>query len=754
MDFSNQSNDVNILHVPPQYPGDIRVFKAIDFYSQSILNQRNLRNLPYINDQLISLPQVGFRESSGNPDMFLDITNLKVSFINFPSKELSINASLKLFDKFQVEQSSTRFQYLQVFSFLSEVGEIQDSALGSTSLEYFIPNYENLTPDFQEIETQTKENSRRLRSFWGIVLSEDIEFNSSLLDPLINDGDTLPSITIPSNQNYIDFTTNSGNRVRLYILDNNLKEGSQYFIFNDFFSTIPFLKLERKYGFVNKGYYWGGSSYENLLSTKYNCNWIKTHSNEEVFCEEELSFLLSSDFNENEYPEISLNKEVHNLFEGTNNSGDHPGIHIPSPNGYSLLTTPDRAQFKNEESDQIYTFRKRQVIKDNNDNLYVNYPLNLGDISSQNGENIAKFNSKLDSHIIYDNQGNIISDEGYFSIQPDNLTWFPEIDVSLEEGDFVYIQPSIIFKSGSGFNSSNLTLDKCWNSFNDPNEEISSSNIREANSEDIDVYQSPANNENFIVIFGKERNAIHYIYRKVNITSDDNGYIRADEVSNNNGVIAFISGFQGRINKPVVAGQGGFTTYSCLVYHIPKSSEKWQFEFTTTDFNYVNINNLEGARIMSDLCQIAHTQGGGASVYQSGGEMRFSNFDIRLKPLSNPEYPSYSLNTPIIFGEEKGYEGVGWRFVTFPPGVGVSYPKKGRRIQVKEGALWQGNNKLGYLMPSLYTEEPYQSLFSFICQTENNQKLLVIVKSNSDWGTVTFENTNNTSLTIINLGKN
>lgn len=748
MDYKN--NDVNILHIPPQYPGDTRVFKAVDFYAQSILQQRYLKTLPHIQDQILEFPELSFTESQSGFEMSINISGLTANLVNIPSKELSINENLRLFDKLQTPQTSSKFQYLQVFSFLSEIGEIQDNTLGNTSLDYYVPNFNSLSPDFQEIEIQTKENSRRLRAFWGIILSEEELFNQNHLNNLIESGDTLPSITIPVNSDYIDYTLDTGNKVRIYILDNNFNQGTQYYIFNEFFNSIPFLELKRNFGFTSNGYTWGDQNSERLLNKKFNCKWVKDYYSESLFPENHLSLLLSSELPENDWIEVSLNKAVYNLFEGSHSQGEQPGVNLSSPNGFNLLTAPDRVQFKNEKHYQAKTFKKRTVTKNNNNNLYVTYNLDLGDIDLKNGQPIAYINQNTNSHTIYNNFGVNITDEGSFSVQNNVLSWFPNINSSLEESDEVYIQPSIIFKSGSGFNMDSISLDKCWHSSNGSPEELSDNNIRDASTEDINFFETPADNQKFIVVFGKARNAIHYIYRYEEVESDNNGILRADNLSDN-GVFAFISGIEGRINKPIINTNSNLTTFSCLVYHIPSSSEKWQFEFTITEPNFVNMNELNNSKITSDFVQIAHTQGGGASVYETGGEMRFSNFDKKLKPLSNPQYPSYSLNTPIMFGGEEGYESVGWRFVTFPPGSGLSYPKKGRNVTVNNGAIYQSNKPLGYKMPKLKTNKPYQSLFGFICQTNAGKDLLVIVKSNLIEGNVKFEDNDDTSISVINL---
>lgn len=747
MSFNYKNNDIDILHIPPQYPGDARVYKATDFYTQSILNQRNLKNLPLSEDYISTLPELQFTESNSGNKIFVEISNLIFSLVNYPSKEITVNTTLQLFDKLTTPQTKSINQYLHIFSFLSEIGEVQDPLLGNTDLEYYAPNFESISPDYQNIELQIKENTRRLRAFWGIILSENQKVSINSINSLIDTNDNLPSITIPNSEEFIDFNLISGDNARIYILDPNFQANKKYFIMPDFFTILPFLKLKRNFGFYSNGYYWGENNKELLPQPKYNATWVKTDFNEEIYPEKYISLLLSDNPSQDNFLEINLTKYVYNLFSGVNNQGDQLGININSPNGFPCLPSPDRIQFKNEEYNQTQTCKKRQLLKNDNNNLYATYPLDLGNISLVNGEMIAKFNKEPTSHIIYDDQGAILT-KGSFSIEDDVLTWFPETHSSLGENDYIYIQPSIIFKSGSGLNLSAVTLEKCNLDYNNISQTIT--NIKDAEDEDINQYVTPTNSEEFIVVFGRERNAIHYIYRKVTLTSNGNGIINTDNLSNS-GVIAFIEGVDGRIDKPLVKMQANFTNYNCLIYHVPSLTEKWQFEFTAHNPIYEDLSKLENSQIISDFVQIAHTQGGGASVYQTGGELRFSNFDLKLKPLSSPTYPSYILNTPIIFGGEEGYESIGWRFVTFPPGIGVSYPKKGERIKINSGTLYQRQHKLGYLMPELKTKLPYQSLFCFICKTVTNEYLLVIIKSNLVSGTVTFEMGDNSSISVFNI---
>lgn len=747
MSLNYKNNDVDILHIPPQYPGDARVYKATDFYTQSILNQRNLKNLPFTENYILNLPELQFDAVNSSDEINLTINNLIFSLINYPSKEISISASLKLFDRLTTPQDGNIIQYLQIFSFLSEIGEIQDPLLGNTNLEYYAPDLESVSPDYQYIELKIKENTRRLRAFWGIILSEDFKVSDNCLNNLIMDGDSLPSITIPNSGNFQDLILEQGNRARMYFLDSNLKRNTQYFIMPDFCVFLPFLKLKRNFGFYSKGYYWGKDNREPLPSNKYNALSIKRYINEEKYTEKYLSLLLSDDISSDNYLDINLTKGIFNLFSGVNNQGNQSGINIQSPNEFACLPSPDRIQFKNQEYYQTQTCKKRQLFKNENNNLYATYPLDIGNIPPVNGESIAKFNKDPNSHFIYDTQGSLLL-KGTFSIEDDVLTWFPETNSILEENDYIYIQPSIIFKAGSGINLPTVSLDEC--NIEDNNVVKTLTNIRNAESEDINQYTTPQNEEDFIIVFGKERNAIHYIYKKVTLTTNANGIINTDNIPSS-GVIAFIEGVNGRVDKPVVNMGTNFTDYKCLVYHIPTLTEKWQFTFTIHNPIYENLAKLDNSQIISDFVQIAHTQGGGASVYQTGGEWRFSNLDIKLKPLSSPIYPSYTLNTPIIFGGEEGYESIGWRYVTFPPGVGVSYPKKGEKIKVISGSLYQRNYKLGYLMPILKTKLPYQSIFAFICKAVTDEYLLVVIKSNLISGTVTFEMGENSSISVFNL---
>lgn len=264
--------------------------------------------------------------------------------------------------------------------------------------------------------------------------------------------------------------------------------------------------------------------------------------------------------------------------------------------------------------------------------------------------------------------------------------------------------------------------------------------------EDLDAYRAPAASQDFIAVFGRERAALHYIYKKVSVASNNSGAIAIPPAER--GVFAFVQGVAGRVDSPVLGGLNPNTTYAALVYYPPRSTEQWQWQFKYC--NYQGLGNpalLEGAEIIAPPILFAHTQGGGASAFFGDSELIHSPIAMHL-PAGSSMTEHYELNTPVHLPGENYASPIAFREIQPVAGTDCSLPKIGRKIDFEPAvgiaprsllgsALLVGDvappaSRIGCQVPMLSTNRPFQSVLCFGIRTSGGDDCLAIATANTN----------------------
>ena len=510
-----------------------------------------------------------------------------------------------------------------------------------------------------------------------------------------------------------------------------------YKVFPGSACVLPLLQIRRLQNLLEKGYVWGNGGEGNLAKD--------AHFSDIA----ELAFPPQADnlvrqralqiFSGIPAKGFTYSRTVQNLLAG-NASGNpgRPGEAASSPNGSVCLANDQRVSFTNQQIIQKLACLPTIAGSDGSGNAIVTFSLN------SNAPLGTRFSQIRDDHKIYATDG---SDQTPFGVFQNlgatgALTWIADSNSIIKPGSTCYFVPGINFPNGSGFS---VPFDKCEAAWAN-GVAMDEGNILDAPVDDLVGYRAPTANQEFIAVLGKERAALHYIYKKISVVADNVGIVTIPLLER--GVFGFIEGVNGRINKPVVTGLTPNTTYAALIYYPPRSTEQWQWQFRYC--SYQGLSNpalVNGAEIISSPLLFVHTQGGGASAFFGDAELRYSAISMHL-PIGSSQTKHYELNTPVNLPGENYADEITFRELSAVSGTGCSLPRLGRKITFAtstanalrslSGAVQLDNgfqslplgSRLGCQVPTMSVNGPFQGILCFGIQA-NQRKYLAIATSNT-----------------------
>jgi hypothetical protein len=737
-------NDWCVIQVPPQSETDPRVPMAEEFALHARIEASNIWK-SRLQQGWVSIPTIQI--TAPRTLVLSDGVALVPSHSNY---KLEIAGSLEIPALSSSSSVIKRDDFLSLVVVATEFNKDHDPILGQVEF-----NYRKQQSDGSfTILPANKENSRRMRSVWVLVISSQ---------PLTSEDffAALPQNTAGNQILNIGNKTPQGfgiGELKVYALDTTLIAGKSYPVFKDSAYALPFLQIRRLQNFLEKGYVWGNGGEGNLAKD--------THFSDIA----ELAFPPQTDnlvrqralqiFSGIPAKGFTYSRTVQNLLAG-NVSGNpgRPGEAASSPNGSVCLANDQRVSFTNQQIIQKLACLPTTAGSDGSGNAIVTFSLN------SNAPLGTRFSQIRDDHKIYAADG---SDQTPFGVFQNlgatgALTWIADSNSVIKPGNICYFVPGINFPSGSGFT---VPFDKCEAGWAN-GVAIDAGNILDATIDDLASYRTPTANQEFIAVFGKERAALHYIYKKISVVSNGIGTVTIPFLER--GVFAFIEGVSERINKPVVTGLTPNTTYAALVYYPPRSMEQWQWQFRYCF--YQGLNNptlLNNAEIISSPLLFVHTQGGGTSAFFGDSELQYSPIAMHL-PVGNSQTKHYELNTPVNLPGENYANEIAFRELQAVPGTGCSLPRLGRKItfvgntvnasRSLSGAIHLADgsrplpigSRLGGQVPTLSTNRPFQGVLCFGIQT-NERKYLAIATINTKGSeSLIFDNTNGIGFDIYNM---
>jgi hypothetical protein len=638
-------------------------------------------------------------------------------------EELKLNAQVTIPALENTSSVIKTDNYLSLVAFCAEVGQAQDAALGKVSFRYRHPLN-------QGIETIQKENSRRYRSFWMLVLSPSLPTADTLLAGMTTEANGDRRLAI-ANTTDSGFSLTPG--VQIYAMDSRLTAGVPYVVAVGSIEFLPICQIRRYQNYQEDGYTYGYGGEDplevgvNIVSLAQPLNPGDIMSRVEGRIEDVCAGIPGSG--------SSYKRTILNLVAGqvAGNPGK-AGQSASAPNGSVCLANDQRVTFSNQAIAQPYAVT---VVTASNGGVGTGGRSRalLGVGLNTNAPMGSVFSDVREDHKIYTANGQEQSSQGTFSNLggSGSLQWLASENSTILPGTVAYFVPSVRYPAGSGLN---LPFAKCEKAWRD-GAAIAPENIRQGFEGDLDDYQDPVNNESFIVIVGSERAAIHYIYKKIIITTDGDG--TAVIPPQERGCFAFIQGYPGRVNAPVQRGLKRNTAYQALIYYPPRSTEAWQFQFVYCEYQGTGLKEpdwLDGAEIVSPAQFFAHTQGGGLSVHRTGAQTRYSAIAFHLPSVTNSLVPSYQFDAPIQLAGEPYLGPDTNRKLPLLPGFGLALPTPGQVIRVEKNAGVQARslnaslliNKqlVGFRTPVLQSKSPFQAAVYFAVKKGDELRLIVL----------------------------
>lgn len=622
-----------------------------------------------------------------------------------------------------------RDDFLSLVVVAAEFNKDHDATLGQVTFSYRKPQ----AGGGFAVETALKENTRRMRSVWLMVLSPQPLVGADFFAALPQDasGNKIFNIVNKTAQGF-----NLGD-YRVYALDPTLTSSKTYTVFQDSAYSLPLFQIRRLQNFLEKGYVWGNGGEGNLAKDVHFSDIAESatqYQNDDLVRQRALQI-----FSGIPAKGFTYTRTVQNLLAG-NVSGNpgRPGESAASPNGSVCLANDQRVSFTNQQITQKLACLVATAGSDGSGNAIVTFSLN------SNVPLGTRFSEKREDHKIYASDG---SDQTPFGVFQNlgatgALIWIADSNSVIKPGSVCYFVPGINFPSGSGFS---VPFDKCEAGWANGTP-MDAGNILDA-VDDLATYRTPTVNQDFIAVFGKERAALHYIYKKASVTSD--GFGIAVLPATEKGVFAFFEGVVGRIDKPVITGLTANTTYAALVYYPPRSTEQWQWQFRYCTYQGLNdAAPLSDVKIISAPLLFAHTQGVGASAFFGDSELKYSAISMHL-PVGNAPAKYYDLNTPINLPGENYAGPIAFRELQPVPGTGCSLPRLNRKIAFAtnnvnsirslSGAIHLDDgitplpldSRLGCQLPTLSTNRSFQAVLCVGIQS-NQQKYLAVGTINTN----------------------
>jgi len=646
-----------------------------------------------------------------------------------PTESIPINATISIPPLDNPTAIIKRDDYLSLVVIGAEVGVAQDASIGK-SFRYRDPQTRQIA-----IAPPGTENSREYRSFWLLALSgqpltpEDILGSTSLEAS----GDRRVAIV-----NNFDTGFLIAPGLRYWAADPNWASGLAYTVLPESIEVLPICTIKRIQNFSEDGFTqgFGGEAplTNDLIATLASSKPGDLRAEVERRVREICAGIPGRG---------KTNKRIIlNLSAGQ--AGGNPGragVAAASPNGSYCMGNDQRVSFTNEHITQ--TLGVQIVVASNDGSGKARLAVGL----NTNAPLGSIFSADRTQHRIYSTDGVEQSSLGSFSNLggSGSLQWVAGENSSIRPGSTAFFVPAIIYPSGSGFSVPFSLAEVAWYGQSSVTAALSPENIRFGMINDPNAFEAPAKGEPYLVVYGSERMALHYIYKLVNVTADPNGVVTIP--LSERGCFAYIQGVTrldaaGKsipIDAPVYKGVPAGKTVQALVYYPPRSQETWQLQLKYAEYQGVGASDptfLNGATIVSPVQQFLHTQGGGLSVHVADSALRASCVAAHL-PRVDSNTQSYEFNAPIQLPGE-AYNGpitfrgdvplLAARNLAFPsPGqVLEARPVSGTRERSLNVALYSHGHPLGFRAPVLASRSPYQVFVAFAVKKGNVTRLLVI----------------------------
>lgn len=736
--FDRVSHDVGVKPIPPLDVDDPRVPMAEETSLQAEIAFGLFQSTQKGHESWIEVPGLAIA-----PPRTINLTGGVAKTSSYPGEVALPDQAIELPI---LGGSATAIvkekQYLYFVTVVAEVGAEHDTLLGQVTFQY-----RDLATD--QIESISKENARRYRSFWMFVLSKT-ELTAESLE------NTIPLDNI-SNQRRLAIANkdNTGfdlSTLKIYALDPNWATSKTYTIIPQSITILDFLTLRRYQNYQERGYTWGYNG-EDELTLDANVAVVGSLPKQDIGSAL-LQRMTRELFAGVPGVDSTYGKTIQNLTAGpVGGNPGNAGEAASSPNGSVALANGQRISFSNQGYISKLAAQRIQATNDGNGNALVIFTLN----SPPSG---TRFSENATDHKIYALNGTEISSLGKFQNLGGvgALTWIGGANAAsyLLPGQNCVFAPGIAYPAGSGFNVPFVAAHKVWVA----GVEIDPANIRSAEN-DIDEYEAPANSEDYLVVMGRERAALHYVYKKISITTDVNGVIVIP--AGTSGSIAFIEGVDGRIDKPIHTGLAPNTAYNCLLYYPPKSTESWQFLLKYPFYEGASSEDalwLNGAQVVSEPQFWIHTQGGGNGVFQGSRHLQYSPIAMFL-PQATGEVAAYDFRYPVQLSGETYNGPVTLRSLPVISGSGLTMPIPGQKLSAVLAnnlqarslriRLSTGGDVLGFRSPILNNRAAFQSVLAFVVRKGKDHRVCVLTRNGRGGESIAADSDSGTGIDIFKL---
>lgn len=605
--------------------------------------------------------------------------------------------------------SIKQVQHLQLVVFAAACGVAHDPDL---SVTFSGRQVDNTGAPTGAVQTVTKENDRRIRAFWVLVLSPDLLTSTSFNALIPSTGLSIASLAPEG------FALNN---LQIYGRDSNLVAGVAYPIYREMTEIIPLAQIKRLQNNTENGYTWGANGEEDLTSLYHLANVApRSRSTAGTGLRSRLIEIMTGKPGNG----ATYQRTVRNLTAASVAiRPERPGVASDSPNGTICLSNSQRITFSNQSVLERYGVQAIAAGNDGTGNAL------LAAVANTSG---ATFSENAADHRVFSALGVDETANGRFLNLGGvgSLTWIAGANSTIVPGLTAYFVPAIRYPSGSGFSVPFEAIERVWNG----QTEISPANILSPQN-DLDAYANPVNNESFFVVSGAERGAVHYILRKVSIASNAQGVTTIPSGSLGN--LAFIEGIPGRVDAPVRTGLTPSTTFNALQYYAPRTTEQWQFQMRVCEYQGLGNTSaswLDGAEITSSPVMYLHTHGGSSSVYRGDATFRFVPVAMHL-PMGNASTTFYSFNHPVQIAGSPYSPSDSIREIGILPASGLALPTPGQRLGFVTntaiaprsilGRITSNGQTLGFKFPPLEGNRACQAVLAFTVRKESETRLLI-----------------------------
>lgn len=709
--LDQQPNDVGVIFVPPASRTDPRVPTAEEL-SLSVRIQQSVLSRHQADLGWLQYPALSFTAARQ-----LSVAGGKALLPGYPGVLAIGSTSLTLPPLPDTTNIYLRTDWLYLMSFAAEVGQQQAPILGQYTFQYTEIGGEN-------VSTITKENTRRIRAFWCFVWSTTPISATEMLALLPAAGSNKQLQILDTSALGFDLGA-----LKIYARDPALTQ-HPYVIYPDSVQLLELTQVRRAQRHNNRGYVHGPAG-EAALGSVFNLVTTAPVLKQQDL-ESRMRERLRSIFSGISQAGRASNYSIQNLTASPNGGNpDFPGEGAAAPNGSICLANGQRVSYTNQAIiEKRAAVRIDSVGNNGSGRALITVSLNSPIAGSF-------FSGNRGDHKIYSAEGLEQSERGTFRQlgSSSSLVWEGDVNSTILPGQVAFVVPGIFYPAGSGFSVPFERVTRWWRN----NVELEPQNLREAATDDILAYTEPANNGSYFGIFGRERAALHYILRKITITTDGNGVAAIPPGAR--GCFAFVQGLANRIDAPVATGLPASTTLSALIYEAPDPTDVWQFMMLYPEYQGTQESSfLSGATVVSRPLLFAHTQGGGCSVFQGDADTRLSAIAMHL-PAVGSGVPAYRLNAPIQVAGEPYPGPITLRELPILPAPALALPTPGQVLSVQAATNSQGrslsirllsNGQLvGFRTPQLQGRAEYQAVVAFVARKGEQFRIIIMTRNTS-----------------------